>query len=349
VAVRALGWILNQHDEFYRSLLAAQHALNLANDIDDARNRVASIILSGIGGKRVGYLDESMEWFTTALHEMDQCTDEAWVPVTRCIVLNQLGALHVEQGAIDQAERWYAESLATQQSLGLRFTPGGHAIKGLGEVAQARGDPQLALSHYLTSLQYAREVRDVRAIARSLGAIAGTLAQLGLYKSAARLFGASEAHHESIGYPFVIETFAIQRALGLPEPWSSMYPECTMADGLRRSQWERTAAIRAVRLDPDQAQAWWNEGRSLTLDAAIALIPTVEPAPVPDTEHPGGLSPREMEVLGLLAQGHTDRKIAELLFISPRTVQNHVQRIYARIDVSSRSAATRWAMDHHIA
>jgi DNA-binding CsgD family transcriptional regulator len=219
----------------------------------------------------------------------------------------------------------------------------------LGEVAHARGDPQLALSHYLTSLKYAREVRDVRAIARGLGAIAGTLAELGLYESAARLFGASEAHHESIAYPFVIETFAILRALGLPEPWSSMYPECTMAEGLRRSQWERTAAIRSVRLDPEQAQAWWNEGRSLTLDAAIALIPIVEPAPVPTAEHPGGLSPRETEVLGLLAQGHTDREIAALLFISPRTVQNHVRRIYARIDVSSRSAATRWAMDHHIA
>jgi non-specific serine/threonine protein kinase len=349
VAVRALGWILNQHDEFYRSLVAAQYALNLANDIEDARNRITSLILSGIAGKRVGYLDQSMKWFTTALHEMDQCTDEAWVPVTRCIVLNQLGALHIEQGAIDQAEHWYAESLAMQQSLGLRFTPGGHAIKGMGEVAHARGDPQLALSHYLTSLQYARDARDVRAVARSLGAIAGTLAELGYHETAARLFGASEAHHESIAYPFVMETFALQRALGLPEPWSSMHPECTVAEGLRRSQWERTAAIRAVTLDAEQAQEWWNEGRSLDLDAAMVLIPPIDSEPRQTGDHPGGLSPREMDVLRLLAQGHTDREIAELLCISPRTVQNHVQHIYTKIDVSSRSAATRWSIAEGLA
>ncbi len=138
-------------------------------------------------------------------------------------------------------------------------------------------------------------------------------------------------------------------ALGLPEPWASLYPECTVADGLRRSLWEQTAHIRAVRLDPEQAQAWWNEGRALDLDAAIALIPTIEPEAAQPAERPGGLSPREVDVLRLLAQGHTDREIAELLFISPRTVQNHVHRIYARIDVSSRSAATRWAMDHGIA
>ena len=51
------------------------------------------------------------------------------------------------------------------------------------------------------------------------------------------------------------------------------------------------------------------------------------------------LTPREKEVLGLLAIGHTDRKIAESLTISPRTVNRHMSNIFIKLDVPSRAAA----------
>jgi LuxR family maltose regulon positive regulatory protein len=62
-----------------------------------------------------------------------------------------------------------------------------------------------------------------------------------------------------------------------------------------------------------------------------------------------GLTVREVEVLRLLAAGLTDAQIAGQLTISPRTVNVHLTSIYHKIAVSSRVAATRYAIEHHLA
>jgi len=64
--------------------------------------------------------------------------------------------------------------------------------------------------------------------------------------------------------------------------------------------------------------------------------------------NPGGLSDREMEVLCLIARGHTNRKVGDQLFISPKTVGRHVENIYAKIGVSTRAGATVYAMEHRL-
>jgi DNA-binding NarL/FixJ family response regulator len=64
--------------------------------------------------------------------------------------------------------------------------------------------------------------------------------------------------------------------------------------------------------------------------------------------NPGSLTEREVEVLGLIARGHTNRRIGEELFISPKTVGRHVENIYAKIGVSTRAGATLWAMEHRV-
>jgi len=76
-------------------------------------------------------------------------------------------------------------------------------------------------------------------------------------------------------------------------------------------------------------------------------------APVGDAEVPppscvsaGGLSRRESEVLALLALGHSNRDIAQALFLSPRTVQRHVANLYLKIGAHSRAEATAYAIDH---
>ena len=81
-------------------------------------------------------------------------------------------------------------------------------------------------------------------------------------------------------------------------------------------------------------------------------LPTSQPAAPPLEKslpsYPDGLTAREVEVLRFIAKGLTDAQIAEQLVISPRTVNTHLTSIYGKIQVTSRSAATRYAIDHHV-
>lgn len=61
---------------------------------------------------------------------------------------------------------------------------------------------------------------------------------------------------------------------------------------------------------------------------------------------PNGLTAREAEVLGLLAQGLANKQIARELSISPKTVGNHIEHVYTKLGVSSRAAAALQAMRH---
>lgn len=60
------------------------------------------------------------------------------------------------------------------------------------------------------------------------------------------------------------------------------------------------------------------------------------------------LSPREREVLAAVARGSSYRSVAEQLFISPRTVENHVRNIMAKLHLSRRHELVRWAVDHGV-
>jgi DNA-binding NarL/FixJ family response regulator len=63
---------------------------------------------------------------------------------------------------------------------------------------------------------------------------------------------------------------------------------------------------------------------------------------------PYGLTPREIEVLRLVAAGKTNHAIASELFLSERTVHRHVTNIFDKLGVRSRTAAASYAIQHHI-
>ena len=63
---------------------------------------------------------------------------------------------------------------------------------------------------------------------------------------------------------------------------------------------------------------------------------------------PDRLTPREYEVLTLVADGRSNREIGAALFISDRTVARHLTNIYNKIDVTSRTQAARYAIDHQM-
>jgi ATP/maltotriose-dependent transcriptional regulator MalT len=92
--------------------------------------------------------------------------------------------------------------------------------------------------------------------------------------------------------------------------------------------------------------AAYDEGERMTLEQAFAAMPP--PSATREPVDAAGLTARELEVLGLVAQGSSDAEVAEALVVSRRTVHAHVRSIYRKLDVRSRSAATRYAVDHEL-
>jgi len=82
------------------------------------------------------------------------------------------------------------------------------------------------------------------------------------------------------------------------------------------------------------------------LGAAPDLAALDAPAPAAGRDAPAGLSPREIEVLRLVAAGKTNKSIAKQLFLSEKTVDRHVSNIFAKTNVASRAAATAFAYQH---
>jgi DNA-binding CsgD family transcriptional regulator len=108
------------------------------------------------------------------------------------------------------------------------------------------------------------------------------------------------------------------QAMREPRPYRSQRPADEAAAELR-------AEVGAGRLDSEAVEA--------VLAAAGHRV-------VRRREGPAGLTPREVEVLRLLARGMSNREIAARLVISPKTVGNHVEHIYGKIGASTRTRAS---------
>ena len=105
--------------------------------------------------------------------------------------------------------------------------------------------------------------------------------------------------------------------------------------------------------DADGAQMEWDMAarvfRQFGAATALAEVEALIDQPLAAAEpRPGGLTPREVEVLRLIARGKTNRAIAGELDISEKTVARHVSNIFTKLDLSTRAAATAYAFTHHL-
>jgi HD-GYP domain-containing protein (c-di-GMP phosphodiesterase class II) len=92
------------------------------------------------------------------------------------------------------------------------------------------------------------------------------------------------------------------------------------------------SAVREGKLCPDAVAAVLEcAGQSARRDAA---------------ERPAGLTPREIEVLRLIAGGHTAKEAARALDITPKTADHHIQNLYSKIGVNTRAGAALYALEH---
>ncbi|NJO32698.1 MAG: helix-turn-helix transcriptional regulator [Rhodospirillales bacterium] len=101
-----------------------------------------------------------------------------------------------------------------------------------------------------------------------------------------------------------------------------------------------------------------DDGGGLELEAARTVFEQLGAVPDLDrldqstlgrsTGPPHGLTPRELQVLRLIASGKTNKSVAALLFVSERTIDRHVCNIFTKLDVPSRAAATAYAYQHRL-
>jgi non-specific serine/threonine protein kinase len=198
------------------------------------------------------------------------------------------------------------------------------ATHDLGLVAMQREDAAGAEARFRDALAARLEHTDRQGVAETLEALATVAVGAGKPETGARLFASADA-------------------------WRGV-------TSLARMPAERDAATRlfanATRaLGPDALAAVTAAGRLASLEQVardvLAAAPLVPVAPAPSRDY--GLTPREREVLRLLAEGQSDREIADALFMAPRTVSWHVGHILAKFDVESRTAAASLAVREGLA
>jgi DNA-binding CsgD family transcriptional regulator len=235
-----------------------------------------------------------------------------------------LGLVVSRQGDHERGAALIEEALAAFRQLGSET---GIALSSrfLGQVMHAKGDDALAIPLLLDSLRVKRTITQQWHIANALEALAGIAANHRQATLATTLFGAIELFREQASAP-------LEPAL--------------------QGEHDRTVARLKSELGESAYAAAWAEGRTMPVEQAIAEAAKVSPGGAPtalagtETSAAGemGLTPRELDVLRLLAEGRSTSEIAELLFISPRTVSTHVASILGKLGVPTRSAAVALAL-----
>jgi DNA-binding CsgD family transcriptional regulator len=129
-------------------------------------------------------------------------------------------------------------------------------------------------------------------------------------------------------------------ALGLAEACAAPYERAQVLIAQAELQAHIPGRDAARRLD---------EARTIGEQLGAApLLARLDHLARPTTAFPRGLTAREVEVLRLVAEGLTDAQVAERLVLSPRTVSQHLRSVYNKLGVSSRAAATRFAIEHRL-
>jgi DNA-binding CsgD family transcriptional regulator len=232
------------------------------------------------------------------------------------------GRLAWLQGDFARARAHYERSFDLHLQSGAVFGLTGVQMS-LGRLYEDQGNIRAAATSYLESLRLWDETLSPERLIDGVTA-AGRLAVLaGRAIDAAGLFGAAAALEEPIAftrkpYDQGITNDAISRT-------RSMLDEQTFHESMTTG--------RGV-----TAQSAWAKAVAMLEDlSASTRAPSTEPPP-------GGLTPRELDVVSQIAAGKSNREIGESLFVSKSTVISHVRNIMAKLDLDSRSAVAAWAV-----
>ena len=231
--------------------------------------------------------------------------------------LTQGGALALAEGEHAQAETMLAESVRLSIESGERALVFAHATAALTQALTAQGKLEAARSRLREGSGAVRGAENPPGDSFMVEAAGGWLASAGMLPAAVEAWGAADTYRTDHRWPAIPEE---QRT--------------------RRRLWAATReALGTVRFETR-----WAIGRSRDVREALELaMVAVEaadlqdlPAPTPSRRGRFNLTPREQEVLALVASGMSDGQIATALVISKKTASVHVANIKAKLGASSR-------------
>jgi tetratricopeptide (TPR) repeat protein/DNA-binding CsgD family transcriptional regulator len=239
-------------------------------------------------------------------------------------VLYRLGLIYLCQGQLALAEKYLEESVETAEEMHkpLDLT---YAYSNLGLLRLAQKDLAGAEVLFRKALNLRPEVGQLEGILWAMEGLAVLDLQQVRYAEAQDLIDEAHLLRQAICAPVLPHTIKFI----LPVLVNHNKITRHQVDHLKASY--RLAAEKvAVETIPPASSLLVSQPLSFGLDAAVAL------------------SKRENEVLKLIAEGHRTSQIAKILVISPGTVNNHLNSIYSKLGVNSRTAAVRYALDHSL-
>jgi len=284
--------------------------------------------------------------WSDALGEAERACDRLLVPPPRPAAgraCYQRGELHRLRGEFDKAEASYRQAA----ELGRKPQP------GLALLRLAQGDTEAALGSIRRAVEEARapvvrsrmlgafveillavnDTESARGAARELEEIAESLDAPFLRAAAAHCSGAVDLAEGNAEHALVALQNARDVWREVEAPYDEARTRVLIALASRALGDEDTAA-----LELDAAR-----GRFERLGASNDVARLEESARRESPRAPTRLTARELEVLGLVATGKTNRAIAGALGLSEKTVARHVANIFTKLDVTSRAAATAYA------
>lgn len=248
-----------------------------------------------------------------------------------CLISNALrllhlgGAIALAEGKHDEAQRW-AETIGDWISWSGRVVGEADYLVLRARIDAATGDVDSAIRNVERAINLAMDPRQPLTLIAALRTRGQLLYQTGELSAAANSLAQSEEIAVRCRARYsraltLLSRIQVELELGHYVPVRGMFATSR----------ELIADLHAVK-----ASTLLNELEKQFKELAA-----------PD-RIPGGLTNRELEVLRLVASGMTDAEVAAELGISPRTVSNHLASTYSKLGVSSRAAATRFAVENHL-
>jgi predicted ATPase/DNA-binding NarL/FixJ family response regulator len=345
---------------------AAEEGLELCRSAKDDFWTAAGLNLLAEIALHTGRIDEAASCADEAL-SVAQAAGDGW---NEGYALGVRAAIAGLAGKLREAQQLAKASIAVMRRIDQQWGVA-RGLLGLGDLARARRDPDDAHSRYLEALAILREIDARPEIARclaGLGRVAMELDDLELARQ--HLIESLRLSHftgSRIGVARGLEAFA---GLAVREDRPELAVQLTAAAtalrdaaglaALSGARAERYLAS-ARRLGEPVVARLWAQGLALSADAAVALamdapqpaatlpgpLTAVGPGEVPPAL-PGILTPRERQVVALVARGSTNRAIGDELFISPATAARHVANIMNKLGFNTRAQIAAWAADRQI-